>query len=95
MGADKGGQKAPLGLLREVRATLARFNTAGDGSPPGVLERLHGPGFVVELPTGNPDVNQAIVTVNDEDTAFPVLMKLCKSLGWSLMDMESGRTFGG
>lgn len=94
MGPDKGGQAQPLGPIREVRATLARFNTAGDGTPPGVLERLFGPGMVVELPTGQDVVNQAIVTTNDEDTSFPVLMRLCKTLGWRMMDMESGRTIG-
>lgn len=94
MGPDRAGETQPLGPIRDVRAALARFNTAGDGTPPGVLERLFGPGMVVELPTGQDVVNQAIVTTNDEDTSFPVLMRLCKTLGWRMMDMESGRTIG-
>ncbi len=94
MGPDRAGQPQPLGSLRDLRATFARFNTAGDGTPPGVLERLFGPGMVIELPTGQDVVNQAIVTTNDEDTSFPVLMKMCKTLGWSMLDMESGRKFG-
>ncbi len=95
MGPDQKGASVPLGSLREVRATLARFNTASDGSPPGAgLERLHGPGFVVELPTSIEPVTQAIASVNDEDTAFPVLLKMCKTLGWRMMDIDSGRVLG-
>lgn len=95
MGAEQKGAAAPLGSLREVRDKLARFNTASDGTPPGVgIERLHGPGYVVELPTSVEPVTQAIASVNDEDTAFPVLLKMCKTLGWRMMDIDSGRVLG-
>ncbi|MBI1189175.1 MAG: hypothetical protein GC200_00615 [Tepidisphaera sp.] len=90
-----GGGSAPLGGLKEVRATLASYNTSADGSKSeSGLERLHGPGMVVELPGSIDPVTQAVASINDEDIAFPVLMKLSKSLGWRLMDIESGRVFG-
>lgn len=94
MGKDAGsGNAAPLGPRREVRETLARFNTSTDGSSTAgsPLERLYGPGMVVELPTSVEPLTQAIATMNDEDTAFPVLVKLCRETGWRLMDVESGR----
>lgn len=92
-----GGGAGPLGALREVRHILAGYNTSGDGSGPGDsgIERLFGPGMMVELPGSNDPVTQAIANVNDEELAFPVLMKLTKTLGWRLMDIESGRVFGG
>jgi len=96
MGRDTKGSPEALGTLREVRAVLAGYNTAPDGSRSETLgiERLHGPGMVLELPNAADTVQQAMASVNDEDIAFPVLMKLCKARGWRLMDMESGRVFG-
>jgi hypothetical protein len=34
------------------------------------------------------------VTLIDEDTAWPVLMRLVKNLPWKLLDLETGRSFG-
>lgn len=100
-----GGGLPPLGTLREVRAAMAGFNIAPDGSgAAGMGERigtgvLHGPGMVVEimLPSDQrePDVTQALIAVTDEDFAWPVLARMCRSQGWKLMDPESGRTFLG
>jgi hypothetical protein len=96
MGPDKGGSPQPLGSRKDVAAKLACFNTAPDGSPPSATgtEFLYGPGMVIEVPTTTDQVTQAIASINDEDIALPVLMKLCKMLQWRLMDIESGRTFG-
>lgn len=97
MGPDRNGSAGALGARREVRETFARFNTAPDGSNKDSmgLERLHGPGMVVEIATSVDPVTQAVASINDEDIALPVLFKLCKTTGWRLMDMESGRIFGG
>lgn len=94
--AGSGGGMPPLGTLKEVFKTLADFNTSTDGSPDkGTGTRLlHGPGFVIEVATALDPVSQGIVTINDEDIALPVLFRLCRFVGWRMMDMESGRTFG-
>ena len=99
----------PLGSLREVRDALGNSNIAPDGSGPhGYGERMgtgvfFGPGMVMEVPLMDdptvsrgegPEVKQILVTVTDEDFAFPVLMRLCKRNHWQMMDAESGRTFG-
>ena len=106
VGADGG---PPLGTLREVRVALGNSNIAPDGSGPhGFGERLgtgvfFGPGMVLEVammeePDSSrgegPEVRQILVSVTDEDFAFPVLMRLCKLSGWQMMDPESGRSFG-
>lgn len=91
------GAMPPLGTLREVRTKLAAYNTAPDGGPgkAGGTEILYGPGLVIEVPTTLDSVTQAIVTMQDEDIAWPVLARLCKALGWTMMDMETGRMFSG
>jgi len=85
----------PLGSPREVTRRLAEFNTAPDGTARSDgLVVLHGPGMVVEYPGALEEVAQAVVTLIEEDIAFPVLMRVCKTLGWKMMDPESGRVFG-
>ena len=87
----------PLGTVKEVRESLARFNTAGDGSSRSAslgTELLHGPGMIVELATAQDPVQQAMVTVTDDDIAWPVLSRLCKAAGWKMVDVETGRMFG-
>lgn len=83
-----------LGAKQDVERTLSGFNTAPDGSAeqPNVL---HGPGFIVELPyvEAREPVTQALVTVQEEDIAWAVLSRLCRTTGWTLLDVESGRTF--
>ena len=86
----------PLGSAPEVLRALAPFNTAPDGSPGGALGTmtLYGPGMMILMATTQPKVLQLMANLTDEEIALPVLMRACKSLGWSMMDMESGRTFG-
>lgn len=85
-----------LGTVREIRAKLAAFNTASDGGSKKSLgtEILYGPGILVELPSGQDEVNQALVTLIEEDIAWPVLMRLCRTQNWALQDPSTGRIFG-
>ena len=87
----------PLGSLQDVQETLGAFNTACDGSDGSVeagIIVMHGPGFVVEIATSVDPVSQAMVTLHDEDMAWPVLMLLCTRANWTMMDLDTGRTFG-
>jgi hypothetical protein len=90
------GEPAPMGTLHEVRSTLERYNTSGDGTGPdaGGVEVLHGPGFTCEVALAQPTVRQVLVNLLDEDIAWPVLSRLCKAEQWKMMDVESGRMFG-
>jgi hypothetical protein len=85
----------PLGTLSELTTILARFNIAPDGNPttPNVM---YGPGVIVQFPFLGPNdpVQQVLVSLVEDDIAWPVLIRLCKSNGWKMMDPESGRTFG-
>ncbi|MBM4107811.1 MAG: hypothetical protein FJ255_03210 [Phycisphaerae bacterium] len=90
------GGPATLGALKDLRATLGRYNTGGDGTGPdaGGVEILHGPGFTCEVATAQPVVQQVLVSLLDEDIAWPVLSRLCKAEKWKMMDVETGRMFG-
>lgn len=95
--AVPGSGTPPLGSRRDIREHLARFNTSGDGTEPKAsrgTEVLYGPGMVIEIPLNMDSVAQAMVTMSDEDIAWPVLMRLCKELSWQMVDLESGRAFG-
>lgn len=95
--ASGGGELAPMGSRAEVVVWLGNFNTSHDGGPPksnAASEFLYGPGLVAELPLGQDPVNQVMVQVNDADVAWPVLSRMCKSLLWRMVDVESGQTFG-
>lgn len=88
----------PLGPYRQVAAELANFNTFPDGSSSiDAFGVLYGPGFHVQMPMIGPNdpVTQVIVSMQEEDIAWPVLTRICRTLGWKMMDPQSGRTFGG
>lgn len=93
--AEPGSEPTPLGSHDEIKRLLSDFNTAPDGGENGSLglERLHGPGFVVDLPTSVDKPMQVMASINDEETAWPVLSRICRRLGWSMTDAESGRVF--
>ena len=85
----------PLGTASEVKELLLQFNMGEDGSPDG-RGVLHGPGVIASLPMGDDrdQVMQLLVTMHDEDMAWAVLPRVCRTLGWKMMDPRTGRTFG-
>ena len=88
----------PLGNYAEVVDALGALNTAPDGSKdPESFGLLYGPGFIVQLPMVGPKdpVSQIAVSIQEEEMAWPVLSRVCRRLGWMMMDPGSGRTFGG
>jgi hypothetical protein len=92
---DGNGGMEPIGKPDDVMNMLAPFNTAPDGGPPGLgAVTLYGPGLTMTMPTTQPQITQLIANMTDEEIAMPVLMRLCKALGWTMTDMETGRTFG-
>lgn len=94
--AKEGSGVAPLGTMREVVKDLSRYNTAPDGAPGKAmgLERLYGPGMVLEVPSNADEINQAMITITEEEIAWPVLSRICKELRWKMVDLETGRAFG-
>jgi hypothetical protein len=93
---DANAGTTPLGSEGEFIAALAPFNTAPDGSPHRSVgtQILHGPGIVIEYTDTQDEINQAILTVVDQDVAWPVLVRICRTLGWKMQDIDSGQVFG-
>jgi hypothetical protein len=91
-----GGDRTSLGTRREALRALEGFNTFPDGSAEGFGE-AYGPGIRVSLPMVGEDdaVSQLLVSVVEEEIAWPVLQRISRGLGWAMMDPETGRTFGG
>lgn len=89
------GRAPTLGPRREVIRALASFNCAPDGAKDTSL--AYGPGFIAQFPLGDPgdEIQQILIGLNEEEIAWPVLSRLCKTLGWAMMDPDTGRTFGG
>jgi len=85
---------AEIGSPGSVERRLRPFNIAPDGAKGAIgTLSLYGPGMVIEMPIAADEVNQLMASVDDEETAWPVLARLCRELGWKLMDPDSGRTF--
>ena len=91
---DRSKGTKTLAPRKEFAQTLAGFNTATDGSPPGATERFYGPGIIVEIAASGKDVNQALINCVEPDIAWPVLSRICKASGWKMQDVESGQVFG-
>ncbi|MGP1273084.1 MAG: hypothetical protein ACTS22_07105 [Phycisphaerales bacterium] len=84
-----------LGSPRRVMEALAPYNTAPDGASGAALGSLtlYGPGLVVDVPSAADEITQLLVRIDDEESAWLVLARLCTQHGWKMMDPESGRTF--
>lgn len=93
---ESGDGMPPMGSVEDVTEQLARYNTGPDGPRKADLgvAVLHGPGMILEVPTGNDEVRQVMVTTTDEEFAFPVLTRLCREQRWTMMDPDTGRRFG-
>jgi hypothetical protein len=89
-------QTVPLCDPRTFRETLARHNTAGDGSPTtrAGTEIFYGPGIVIETMAAQREVRQALVSCIEEELAWLVMRDICRDGGWKMQDMESGQIFG-
>lgn len=90
--AHEGGLP-PLGTMKELVKILSRFNTAPDGASSSAMgvARLYGPGMVMDAPASGDEILQLMVTMTDDDFAFPVLMRLCREQKWTLLDPETGQ----
>ena len=93
---NPGAGNVPLGRPKEFLAAVAPFNTAPDGATTSRLGTavLHGPGMTMEYAASQDELSQAMVAVYDVETAWPVLARLCRTLGWKMQDTDSGQIFG-
>jgi hypothetical protein len=79
----------PIGSRRELLRGLARLNTAPEREAAGDV--LYGPGIRIELTPGQDPVTQMLVTINEEEIGWLVLLRLAKEFRWKLVDPATGR----
>jgi len=77
-----------LGRRKQIVDELSRFNTAPERAGEDVL---YGPGIRLELPPGQDQVGQMLLTVVEEEIAWLVIMRLAKEFNWKIVDPNSGR----
>jgi hypothetical protein len=82
------GTLAPLGARRDIEAALASRNTHSD-HPGG--DRLYGPGIDIDIAPDEDPVLQMLLTINDEDIAWDVIVRLSREFQWKIIDPNSGR----
>lgn len=86
---DDPDENPTLGSRSSVLKTLSSFNTWPDVEGG---EFLYGPGLTMQITPGADELNQMLVAVLDEDIAWAVLTRLCKTTHWQLLDLDSGRS---
>jgi hypothetical protein len=79
---------SPIGRRSELVATLSRYNTNPEREGDDVL---YGPGIRIELPPGQDNVNQMLMTITEEEIAWLVIMRLSRALNWKIVDPNTGR----
>jgi hypothetical protein len=95
--ADEGEGLPAIGDMDEVLDMLSHFNTAPDGGKAGEgtealgLIRAYGPGMYMEMMANEGEVRQVMVTMTDDDFAFPVLMRLCRAHHLTMLDTNTGQ----
>jgi len=86
--ANSGNGMPPIGRRAEIIRDLAGCNTCPDGADPDLL---HGPGFRIELAPGQDPITQMLLTIDDDDIAWIVLLRLARQFHWKMLDPMSGR----
>lgn len=79
---------APIGTRQEIRQTLSNYNTGPQSEDDDVL---YGPGIEIEFAPDQEPVNQMLMSINEEEIAWLVVMRLAKDLNWRILDPETGR----
>lgn len=82
------GAMTPIGSRQEILDTLRNFNTGPDHEGG---QTLYGPGICIDMPPDQDPVTQMLLYLNEEEIAWPVIMRLGKAMQWKLLDMSTGR----
>jgi len=85
--ADNG--LPPIGSRDELLGRLSHYNTAPESEQSD--EVLFGPGIRLEMPPGD-SINQLLLSITEEEIAWPVMLRLCRDFKWSILDPNTGRT---
>lgn len=79
---------APIGTVDEIVRLLTDFNTGPDHEGGDIL---YGPGIRIELPPNENPVRQMLMTIEEEEIAWMVIMRIARLLEWKILDPSTGR----
>jgi len=85
---SSGNGMVPLGRRAEIIRELANYNTAPEREGD---DMLYGPGIRLELPPGQDEITQILLTIIEEEIAWLVIMRLAKAFEWKIVDPATGR----
>ena len=85
---SSGNGLPSIGARAELLDQLSHYNTAPESGDADDI--LYGPGIRIELPPGDP-INQLLLSVTEEEIAWPVMLRLCRDFHWSILDPNTGR----
>ncbi len=87
---NKDGTLGAIGSRMDVVKSLELRNTCAEIEGG---EIMYGPGVNIELTPNQDPILQMLLTITDDDIAWPVIMRLAKDLQWKILDPSSGREF--
>ena len=82
------GTLAPLGSRRDIESALTCRNTMSDHAGG---DRLYGPGIEIDIAPEEDPVLQMLLTINDDDIAWDVILRLAREFQWKIVDPNTGR----
>lgn len=89
---SSGEALAPIGSRDEILQILSNYNTSPECEGD---ETLFGPGIRIEFTPGQDPVTQMLMSIEEEEIAWLVVMRLAKELNWRILDPETGRELNG
>lgn len=87
--SGNGGTMPSLGSRDDVVRKLRDFNTAPEQD--GDDDVLYGPGICVQMPPMQDPVTQMLLSLTEEEIAWPVIIRIGKALDWKIIDAATGR----
>ena len=89
LSAEPGGGDGlpPIGRRAEIIEQLRNLNTGPGREGESIL---HGPGIRIEFADEDP-IRQMLLTIVEEEIAWPVILRIGRTIGWKLLDPTSGR----
>jgi hypothetical protein len=79
---------AVIGTRKKLLKELSRFNCAPERDGADVV---WGPGISIDLPPGQDDITQMLLTITEDEIAWLTIVRLVKQFGWKLLDPSTGR----
>ena len=82
------GERESLGSREEIIESLSHYNTMPECEGDDIL---WGPGFCIELPPNEDNIQQMLLHIVEEEIAWLPIVRLARQFNWIVTDIETGR----